>query len=402
MAATAKALDKSARVVDDNGWINVEGNPISKVGVFDYLGSEIPGAPDPDKIYQVYRPAEELSRPETLESFKLIPFINNHTWLGAEGANPGDVGVDGIVGEKVYFDYPYLKANLRVFSDEMKQKLEEAKLSGKAQLSPAYKYDVEYAPGVFEGQSYQYVQRNLRCGNHLARVDEGRTGPDVAVMDQAINQNSDGDKNMSLEELLAAIANLTDEDKAKLAAAANLAPVVASAPAAQDNDPDPSQAQDNDPDPASAQDDDPDPAQSQAQDDDPDAASAQDDDPQPAAAQDSALRREVLALRKQVKQMAAKGLDTGALLKELGKRNELAQRLTPYVGAFACDSMDTLAVAKYGLQKLGIKNVEKGHEISALNAALSVKAAQPQDLVAFGLDAAPGKANPVSSAIDDL
>lgn len=42
MTTGAKAQDRSARVVDDNGWINVEGNPISKVGVFDYLGSEIP------------------------------------------------------------------------------------------------------------------------------------------------------------------------------------------------------------------------------------------------------------------------------------------------------------------------------------------------------------------------
>lgn len=385
MTTGAKAQDRSARVVDDNGWINVEGNPISKVGVFDYLGSEIPGAPDPNKIYQVYRPAEELSRPETLESFKLIPFINNHTWLGAEGANPGDVGVDGIVGEKVYFDYPYLKANLRVFSDEMKQELE----SGRTQLSPAYKYDVEHAPGVFEGQPYQYVQRNLRCGNHLARVDEGRTGPDVAVMDQAINQNSDGDKTMPLEELLAAIANLSDEDKAKIAAAANLAPAVAATPVVDEDPVNPMPVEDEDPNAP------------KAEDEDPDAPKAEDEDvPSDTKAQDAkiaALTKQVSDLTKQVKAQ-----DTGALLKELGKRNELASRLTQHIGAFACDSMDTVAVAKYGLEKLGIKGIAAGHEVSALNAALAMKAAQPQTIVAFGQDSAPTKANAVSSAIDDL
>ena len=385
MTTGAKAQDRSARVVDDNGWINVEGNPISKVGVFDYLGSEIPGAPDPNKIYQVYRPAEELSRPETLESFKLIPFINNHTWLGAEGANPGDVGVDGIVGEKVYFDYPYLKANLRVFSDEMKQELE----SGRTQLSPAYKYDVEHAPGVFEGQPYQYVQRNLRCGNHLARVDEGRTGPDVAVMDQAINQNSDGDKTMPLEELLAAIANLSDEDKAKIAAAANLAPAVAVTPVVDEDPANPMPVEDEDPNAP------------KAEDEDPEAPKAEDEDvPSDTKAQDAkiaALTKRVSDLTKQVKAQ-----DTGALLKELGKRNELASRLTQHIGAFACDSMDTVAVAKYGLEKLGIKGIAAGHEVSALNAALAMKAAQPQTIVAFGQDSAPTKANAVSSAIDDL
>lgn len=385
MTTGAKALDRSARVVDDNGWINVDGNPISKVGVFDYLGSEIPGAPDPNKIYQVYRPAEELSRTETLESFKLIPFINNHTWLGAEGANPGDVGVDGIVGEKVYFDYPYLRANLRVFSDEMKQELE----SGRTQLSPAYKYDVEHAPGVFEGQPYQYVQRNLRCGNHLARVDEGRTGPDVAVMDQAINQNSDGDKTMPLEELLAAIANLSDEDKAKIAAAANLAPAVAATPVVDEDPVNPMPVEDEDPNAP------------KAEDEDPDAPKAEDEDvPSDTKAQDAkiaALTKRVTDLTKQVKAQ-----DTGALLKELGKRNELASRLTQHIGAFACDSMDTVAVAKYGLEKLGIKGIAAGHEVSALNAALAMKAAQPQTIVAFGQDSAPTKANAVSSVIDAL
>lgn len=390
MTTGAKALDRSARVIDDNGWINVEGNPISKVGVFDYLGSEIPGAPDPDKIYQVYRPAEELSRPETLESFKLIPFINNHTWLGAEGANPGDVGVDGIVGEKVYFDYPYLKANLRVFSDEMKQELE----SGRTQLSPAYKYDVEHSPGVFESQPYQYVQRNLRCGNHLARVDEGRTGPDVAVMDQAINQNSDGDKTMTLEELIAALGKLD---------ATQLAAVMAALQQMNQPEPQPEPALDADPEPTPAQDNDPQPEPTPAQDADPEPepVPAQDADPtDDAKAQDAkfaAMNKEIRDLKKQVKAQ-----DTGALLKELGKRNELAQRLTPHIGVFACDSMDTVAVARYGLEKLGIKGVAAGHEVSALNAALAMKAAQPQTIVAFGQDSAPTKANAVSSAIDAL
>ncbi|MDE9567464.1 DUF2213 domain-containing protein, partial [Xenorhabdus bovienii] len=38
-----------------NGWLEVKDNPISKVGVFDYMGSEI-GAPNPGDLYRVYRP----------------------------------------------------------------------------------------------------------------------------------------------------------------------------------------------------------------------------------------------------------------------------------------------------------------------------------------------------------
>ncbi|RZN54897.1 DUF2213 domain-containing protein [Escherichia sp. E10V10] len=388
MTTGAKALDRSARVIDDNGWINVEGNPITKAGIFDYLGSEIPGAPDPDRIYQVYRPAEELSRPETLESFKLIPFTNGHAWLGTEGVDAGDAGVAGIVGEKVYFDPPYLRANLRVFSDELKQALQ----SGKTELSPGYKYDVDPTPGVFEGIPYQYVQRNIRCGNHLALVDEGRTGPDVAVMDQAINQNSDGDKTMTLEELIAALGKLdATQLAAVMAALQQMNQTEASTETATDEDTtDTTTATDEDTS-----------EETTAQDDDTTTEQAQDEDTtEESKAQDAkiaALTKQVNTLTKQVKAQ-----DTGALLKELGKRNELANRLTQHIGAFACDSMDTVAVAKYGLEKLGIKGIAAGHEVSALNAALAMKAATPRTIVAFGQDAAPTKDNAVSSAIDAL
>ena len=44
---------------DYNGYVFVNKRPISKVGIFEYLGSSI-GAEDPDRIYKIYRPDEEL------------------------------------------------------------------------------------------------------------------------------------------------------------------------------------------------------------------------------------------------------------------------------------------------------------------------------------------------------
>ena len=81
-AAYANGYD-SARTVDGNGYVTVEGNPISKEGVYDYLGSEIPGyTGNPNDIVKVYRPGVELAKQETIDSFKLMPFIDDHTWLG--------------------------------------------------------------------------------------------------------------------------------------------------------------------------------------------------------------------------------------------------------------------------------------------------------------------------------
>ena len=73
----------SAQSVDINGYVEVKGNPISKVGVYPYLGREI-GAPEPDRVYKIYRPEEELSSPETIASFKLVPLVDEHAMLGSE------------------------------------------------------------------------------------------------------------------------------------------------------------------------------------------------------------------------------------------------------------------------------------------------------------------------------
>lgn len=179
--AVATAQDK--RDIDLNGYMTVEDNPISKVGIFEYRGNQIPGAPDPQAMYRVYRPAEELAAPEAIESFKLSPWIDNHTMLGAEdeGLMPAEKkGVQGVIGEKVYFKDGYLRGNLRVFSEAMKKLI----ASGKRELSCGYRCTYEHAPGTWEGQAYDYIQRKIR-GNHLASVTEGRMGPEVAVQDQA-------------------------------------------------------------------------------------------------------------------------------------------------------------------------------------------------------------------------
>ena len=170
----------SARVVDINGYVDVPKNPISKVGVFPYLGSSI-GAEPADKVFMVYRPESELSDPETIESFKLSPIIEDHTMLGKAGdglTSPDDVGVQGTTGEKVEFENGTLYTNLRIFSD----KLMDIVNKGKKDISLGYRCVYEMTSGIFNGVKYDAVQRKIR-GNHLAIVDEGRMGPEVAVLD---------------------------------------------------------------------------------------------------------------------------------------------------------------------------------------------------------------------------
>lgn len=174
---------ESKRVEDLNGYWEIPRNPISKVGVFEYLGRSLPGAPDPDAVYNVYRPAEELGSAETIASFRLVPWIDDHEMLGSdeEGLTPAEQkGVGGVTGEQVEFDPDsgYLYSNLRCFSEAHKTLIE----SGKNELSLGYRCQIDWTPGEWNGQKYDAVQREIR-GNHIASVDEGRMGPEVAVLD---------------------------------------------------------------------------------------------------------------------------------------------------------------------------------------------------------------------------
>jgi 8-oxo-dGTP pyrophosphatase MutT (NUDIX family) len=168
---------ETAREQDINKYVTIKKNPISRSGVFQYLGRSI-GAPDPDKIYNVYRPVEEFT-PDTIDSFKLIPIVDDHTMLGPreEGLTPAEMkGVHGTTGEDVFFEDGILYATIKVFSQTLANLIE----SGKTALSLGYRCAYSKASGIFNGEAYEYIQRNLQ-GNHLALVDAARC--DVAVLD---------------------------------------------------------------------------------------------------------------------------------------------------------------------------------------------------------------------------
>jgi hypothetical protein len=186
-AMTGDSTD-TAKQYDINGFFEVMDNPVSKVGVFQYLGKNIPqevAKGNADKVFAVYRPADELSDPACIASLRLKPWIIDHKMIG-DGTG-GTVQIEekqarGVTGERGWFDpddgYGTLKTNIMCWSEF----LAESIANGKDPLSLGYRCVYEYAPGMFDGVPYTYVQRRIRF-NHLATVDDGRMGPEVAVMD---------------------------------------------------------------------------------------------------------------------------------------------------------------------------------------------------------------------------
>jgi len=171
----------TARIYDINDFMEVV-CPISKVGIFEYSGAQISADLPPDQIYGVYRSEQELNNPETIESFKLIPFTDEHCMLSGDASDEltdsSDKGVHGTTGETVEFNAPYLTANVKIFSGKLMNLID----NGKRELSIGYRCVYEAQNGEYDGKQYHFLQTNIR-GNHLALVQEGRSGHDVSVLD---------------------------------------------------------------------------------------------------------------------------------------------------------------------------------------------------------------------------
>jgi 8-oxo-dGTP pyrophosphatase MutT (NUDIX family) len=400
--ATGMTMDRAetARELDLNGWMEIDANPLSKVGVYQYLGKNIKGAPDPKAFYGVYRPAEELADPECIESFKLVPWIDDHAMLG-EGeklTRPEDKGIEGVIGERVFFDADdgdgVLKGNVKVFTSRHVQTID----GGKRELSVGYRCWYEYRPGVFKGVPYVYIQRRIR-GNHLASVDDGRMGPDVAVMDsedglsftidakefvkmstkkpvakankvsrlaaQLISFAQDADEEAApageLDQFKKLVAQVTPlmaqlaELQCVMNGAATPDPVDSDTPvideAGKVNDGKPTIG---------------------TMDADPEDKEKKDKD---GAAMDGSeigkLVKLVTSLTKEVAALKSQPvMDAAEIGRTLKARDKLAEELSFYVGTFDASEMSHEAVAVYGVEKLALPGVPKGHEVGAISAFL--------------------------------
>lgn len=204
------AFDRaSVRTMDANGFMHVRVSPFTKEQVAPYYGREIPGyrelGLDPDKIYYGYRPAEELSKPETVASFNGIPVQKRHHAEFADA--PARETRVGATGTNAEWRAPYLMNSLTIFDADAQKAINSGALR---ELSAAYHYRPEMKAGEFDGQHYDFVMRDIR-GNHLALVEEGRAGADVLVYD-----SKPGAKMNRLEEIRAKLAELTEEVDAAL------------------------------------------------------------------------------------------------------------------------------------------------------------------------------------------
>ena len=173
-----------AKIVDGNGYWEIKHNPISKVGVFPYMGRSISDECEPDKIYYVYRSADTLAKSVDTWDNPPKPFINDHEMLGEGFSKVDDRPVQGVIHNPVFED-DTLYADISVYSESLKDKIE----NGKKELSLGYFCKYRKEKGIYKGQAYDFVQEDM-VGNHIALVDNGRCGSDVRVFDHKCTMDS--------------------------------------------------------------------------------------------------------------------------------------------------------------------------------------------------------------------
>ena len=190
------ALDaQSKRTYDENGFLHVSISPLTRVQVAPYRGCEIPGwqelGLEPERVYRGYRPASELSKPETIESVNGIPIQLAHHMDYAD--NPAKNTRVGSTGTDGAFHDPFLTNSLHIQDKNAIDRINDGSMR---ELSLAYRYKPVFTPGETpDGEKYDFIMTDISA-NHLALVDEGRAGHEVLVYDSKGGNMADVEKTL--------------------------------------------------------------------------------------------------------------------------------------------------------------------------------------------------------------
>lgn len=122
-------------------------------------------------IRRELRPPEEVFKADSLATYSGKPITDEHPGEPVTAKNAKRLSV-GVMQEAGKQDGDNVVAPITIFDQEM---IDKVMNGGKRELSLGYKVDLEETPGVWNGQEYDAIQRNIRV-NHLAIVPRGRAG----------------------------------------------------------------------------------------------------------------------------------------------------------------------------------------------------------------------------------
>ena len=197
---------RTKRSKDDNGYLIVKDNPIAFSGVYDYLLSEISNSKS-DEVVKVCREFDDLKANKDL--FKDKPIIWEHEWTGKNGGNQR---ADGAITGDIEAKDGGLYADLIIYNSDLIKSIENGECY---ELSPGYECEILQENGSYNGEHYDYKQL-LKNVNHLAVVEQGRTGHELRIQDK---KGISMDKKISVKSLFDTIKKIVDTDSEQVAEA---------------------------------------------------------------------------------------------------------------------------------------------------------------------------------------
>lgn len=147
----------------DEGYL-IDTPIVGRVGIQMYKNAD-------GTIRRELRPPEEVFNADSLKSFAGKPVTDEHPGEPVTAKNAKRLSVGTMQGEGRQ-DGDNVVAPIIVHDGEMIDKILKG---GKRELSLGYRVNLEETPGVWNGQEYDAIQRNIRV-NHLAIVPRGRAG----------------------------------------------------------------------------------------------------------------------------------------------------------------------------------------------------------------------------------
>ena len=139
----------------------------TRTGLISYMNRD-------GSIRRELRIAEEVFKPESLETLKGIPVTDEHPPEGLLTSENTKDFQRGHTHDEVKQDGDYVVTKATVTDKSLIEKI----MNGRLEVSCGYKCDLEEVPAgsKFDGIEYHGIQRNIRY-NHLASTSRGRAGP---------------------------------------------------------------------------------------------------------------------------------------------------------------------------------------------------------------------------------
>lgn len=185
------------RYIDENGYLRIDHNPVSKTGVYIYYGQEI-NLPPRAAPYRVLRSPEVLAA--AVDLFNGSPIRIEHKFIGnVDGTIPVDAEpADGVMlnpvfdGETLYVDLSIWTQKAINFVNKVTKK--RAMEGKKPALSMGYSARYALQNGEWNGQTYDAVMVSIESGNHLALLaGDGRIDDAAFIKDNAAENKPDFD-----------------------------------------------------------------------------------------------------------------------------------------------------------------------------------------------------------------